>query len=97
MYKCDVCKEVAPTGAKQRRVIDKVRDTRYPFRPRANRVRRSGKKKLQMREDPGGTGQETVTELALCPKCYGNYVDLVREREVGAQEVEHEVAEQEAA
>ena len=54
------------------RVVTKTRPRTYPERKQANRPRRmfvKGRWRMVRKDDPGGTGHETVAESLTCPDC----------------------------
>jgi len=74
VYICQICNKVAAPNTPSFLVPQKIRKRRYPFRPAANKLkdpRKPGKRKYEYRDDPGGTGYETVREIRFCPACAG--------------------------
>lgn len=67
MYRCQSCAEVSRPGERQHQVVVLTREKRYPYRPAVHRFRRAGK--LEVQDDPGGAGRETVKELKVCAPC----------------------------
>jgi len=53
-------------------LVVKRRRKEYPYRGRANtfvRTNEAGKRKEYHTDDPGGSGQEVVQEVIVCPDC----------------------------
>jgi len=69
MYRCAQCSEVVGPNEPQHKVVTKTRPKRYPARERASLVKRRDKPKPVWVDDPGGVGEEIVTEVALCRRC----------------------------
>jgi hypothetical protein len=71
MFRCSFCGAVVPAGVPARLVVIQSRSARYPYRPKANQVKRlvGGKRKVTFVDDPGGAGCEIVREARACPKC----------------------------
>ncbi len=67
MYRCEICQKVAPARTKAARIVVETRPRSYPFRPRANRF--VHERKVEYRDDPGGSGYEIVREVTACPDC----------------------------
>ena len=72
MYRCQLCGEVTPPGARSHTLIVATRQREYPFR--ANVQREEGlpatrHKKKDQWHDPGGSGREIVRELRICARC----------------------------
>ena len=79
-YKCQICEEVVPRGA---RAINRVANTRekyYPHRAKANkgyqtrkgrvlRPLRKSRKRADRIDDPGGKGWEIAKEIRVCAGC----------------------------
>ena len=74
VYRCDLCHRVVGPGTRAlRRVVEKRRK-QYPYRAMANHLvyrRKNEKPKEFFIDDPGGTGEETVKEITICPACAG--------------------------
>jgi hypothetical protein len=76
VFRCQQCREVVPPNTRPVRRVVETRERQYPFRPKANRLKRKPRpddpestKRVRYRNDPGGSGREIVRELALCPAC----------------------------
>ena len=77
MFRCQLCREVAPPNTRPIRRVVETRDRQYPFRPKANRFKRKPraddpdrkKGRIRYRDDPGGSGREIVREALLCAGC----------------------------
>lgn len=81
MFKCDGCGVISKPREKLTKFVTATRQKQYPFRAKANR--QSGKcteapetddveasvKKKKCRDDHGGTGYETITEINFCQAC----------------------------
>lgn len=73
MYRCQSCSCVAPPRTPARRIVVETRPKTYPSRAAVNRVVRKppdGKRKVEYMHDPGGTGNEIVREIVVCPHCF---------------------------
>lgn len=71
MFRCDFCNKTA-TAKTSCKKLTVTRMYQHPFRPRVQKrwgVDKSGKKKLEWRDDPGGMGSQIVAEYAACPDC----------------------------
>jgi hypothetical protein len=71
MYRCDQCGATVPPRNRARRVVVETRERIYPARLKANRVVSfvNGKRKVVLKDDPGGFGEETVREVVVCQTC----------------------------
>lgn len=73
MFRCKKCQCVVPPRTPAHRLIVQRRSKEYPYRSKANVVvRRTSldkKPKKQYLDDPGGIGEETVSEVVVCPAC----------------------------
>lgn len=67
MYRCDICHDIIPPHTPSYRVTVETQPRTYPYRREANRFKR--KSKIEVRDDPGGTGQEIAREMTACPAC----------------------------
>jgi len=74
MYRCQLCGAIAPPRTPSYVVVLKTRPPTYPFRPNAFRVVEcsGGRRKIVEKDDPGGTGYETVAEVRVCPTCHSH-------------------------
>jgi hypothetical protein len=71
MYRCQVCGSVVSPRTPCHRLVVRTRPRQYPTRPRVHRVVYwvNHKRKVDMRDDPGGVGTESVVEVRACPGC----------------------------
>jgi hypothetical protein len=73
MFRCKQCQCVVPPRTPSHRLTVKRRSKEYPYRSKANVVvRRSSldrKPKKVYLDDPGGSGEEIVSEVLVCPAC----------------------------
>lgn len=72
MYKCHFCKKSVPPRTPCSKVVTRVKMFNHPFRPRVQKrwtVDKSGRNKIEWRDDQGGTGVQIVQEVESCPDC----------------------------
>jgi hypothetical protein len=71
MYRCQQCGTVTPPNTSAERIVVATRPLAYPFRSEANEVVvwRNGSRKIEKRDDSGGTGHAIVREITVCPPC----------------------------
>ena len=72
MFRCKLCQCVVPPRTPAQHLVLTRRRRKYPFRSRANtfvRTNEAGKRKEYHTDDPGGEGEEVVTEVIVCPAC----------------------------
>jgi len=71
MYICENCRIQLPPHTPSHLVTIKKRKKRYPKRPKSQRfIDNEGR--LKPRDDPGGSGFETVKEIQVCSACYAH-------------------------
>jgi hypothetical protein len=70
MFRCDQCGNLAQPGETCHRVVTETRDVVHPYRGRVHRLKNAGEPVY--RDDPGGTGTQTVREAKLCTQCYND-------------------------
>lgn len=87
MYRCQLCGGVSPAGTRAVKVVVAVRPKVYPYRRDANWVHRlnskTGKRKWETTDDPGGAGVEIAREVVACPGCVSGSADPTYRRNVG--------------
>lgn len=69
MYICKHCASVIPSHTPSFLFTQKTRTKTYPHRPKVQIFQKDGK--THKKDDPGGTGFETVREIQVCASCYG--------------------------
>ena len=72
MYICNLCKKNSKPGEPSVPLVVETREKQYPFRPNVNRVKvrnKDGTAKVELRDDPGGVGIETVREIRAHARC----------------------------
>ena len=71
MFQCHHCGTVTPPRVSAETIVIETRPRVYPFREDAQEVVvwRHGARKIETRDDPGGTGWEIVREIRVCPPC----------------------------
>jgi len=76
MYRCEYCQQLQAAGISSVLVPVETRVVTYPFRedalpplPKKQGDRTRRRRTLDRRDDPGGTGYETVRERRCCPTC----------------------------
>ena len=71
MFRCQQCGAVTPPRVSTETIVVETRPRVYPFRAEAQEVVvwRNGSRKIETRDDLGGTGWEIVRELRVCPPC----------------------------
>lgn len=72
MYRCDLCKKVVPPNSNCKKIpITEMRT--HPFRARVQKrltIDKTGKKKPEWIDDPGGRGPQIIQEIKCCHDCY---------------------------
>jgi len=71
MSRCQHCGAVTPPRVSAETIVVETRPRVYPFREEAQEVVvwHHGKRKIEPRDDPGGTGREIAREIRVCPPC----------------------------
>jgi hypothetical protein len=72
MYRCQLCGTIAPSRTPCHKVVVERRAKRYPMREGVFRVvehSKEGRKRVVLKDDPGGEGFEIVREAIACPRC----------------------------
>ena len=67
MYRCGICGLITPANTRAYRRVVETRRREYPFRQKANKFEKDGRRKTS--DDPGGVGREIVREVLACPAC----------------------------
>lgn len=71
-FRCGICNEMSKPREKAFRVITETRMKQYPARPKVHiYTDRDGA--TQVRDDPGGVGQEIVKEVLAHERCAKEY------------------------
>lgn len=68
MFPCGVCGQVTKPGEKATRLTVETRQATYPYREDAHKYMDLEGKEI-IKDDPGGTGNEIVKEVLVCPPC----------------------------
>ena len=71
-YRCEECNFPVPANTVERRIVVETRPKKYPARQEAHREIQKLLKYPEHRDDPGGQGFETVSELRVCEECYSH-------------------------
>lgn len=72
VFYCQLCSTCAAAGEKAIRLVVSKKVVKFPFRSRANLVRRPnelGQSKKRFIDDPGGQGEQIEKELLVCSRC----------------------------
>jgi len=75
MFRCQLCKCVAPPRTSPVRLVVERRKKKYPYRSHANYFTHNGHS--HWRDDPGGEGEEIVKELVVCAECAAAFPQVV--------------------
>jgi len=67
MYRCEICRNLISPNVPSHNVVVETRPVQYPQRRDANRFTKN--RKVEKRDDPGGSGVEIVREVIACPAC----------------------------
>jgi hypothetical protein len=71
MFRCSFCnKSVPPRTPCKKSLVTKLHQ--HLFRSKVQKqwtIDKNGKKKLDWKDDPGGTGTQIVAEYSVCPEC----------------------------
>lgn len=76
MFICESCKQPSAPRERANAVVVKTRPVRYAYRAKSQRFKEPFKP-LEMKDDPGGVGHETVREEKWCGKCLNSTVPPV--------------------
>jgi hypothetical protein len=69
MYRCEICKTLVGPNVPSHKVVVEIRPVQYPHRRDANHFTKN--RKIEKRDDPGGSGVEIAREVIACPRCAG--------------------------
>ena len=68
MFRCHFCQQVTPPGTKKTNIVIGTREKTYPARRKEVKRGRFGANR-DAPQDAGGSGIETIKEVAACPSC----------------------------
>lgn len=69
MFLCGICNKLSTRNEKAVRVVTETRTAVYPFRKDAHKYIQFSDKKLVIKDDPGGAGQQVVKEVQAHERC----------------------------
>lgn len=69
MYVCEVCACVVPPNTPLHRIVVEARLVEHPHRPKIYWHPPKDGEKGKWVDDPGGSGEQIVRELRVCPRC----------------------------
>jgi len=78
MYNCDFCGRTAQKGNACIRIITGTRTHRHPYRKGVQKkwvIDKTGKRKIDFVDDPGGIGPQIVSEKKACISCSRKWED----------------------
>ena len=67
MYRCEICKHLIGPNIPSHKVVVETRPATYPVRREANHFTKN--RKVEKRDDPGGSGFEIAREVIACANC----------------------------